>query len=564
MKITEVSVKNFGSFREYCFKPRQGGTLVSGPTGSGKSTIFDMIPWVLFGETAKNGAVDEVRMWGTKETFVTINFTVRGEEYTVVRTRCPNDLYIIRDGVTIRGSTLVDTQKKINEIIGLSADTFLAGCYLHEFSKTSNFFYANAKDRRKLMEDLADLSFPTKLAASLATYKKSITESHKQLDASILVCNSELNSLTRFLVQAKNDKMEWDNRQKDLKAHYREQNDQFLSTKALKVVEIEKRFSRWASEKEAKIHNKILLRTAFIKGMTDTDYDSELSKIDIEIRKESQHKCPTCGGPFHSSRMSDLAQKRETLLSASHKEKTCRLQIGTIDRQIEELELSSNPYAQELASAKESQNPYAERLAEDDVNPHVKSSTELSEKVKASELELARLEKDLAANIEAQSNIRTLVDVLADLRASLIETTVRQLETLTNEVMSEYFDGELRVSFQVEDADKVSVSLYKDGNTCSFTQLSRGQRQILKLSFGIAIMKVIHDHHAINKQYLFFDECLTGMDEVFKSKAVRLFESLATEYPGIYVVEHSTEFKEHFPSRIEVTNFDGESRACQL
>jgi len=59
VKILSCVLENFASYErlEFDFSP-QGLTLIEGPTGSGKSTLCDAIPWILFGRTAKDGALD--------------------------------------------------------------------------------------------------------------------------------------------------------------------------------------------------------------------------------------------------------------------------------------------------------------------------------------------------------------------------------------------------------------------------------------------------------------------------------------------------------------------------
>jgi ABC-type lipoprotein export system ATPase subunit len=97
-------VTNFGSYKHLEFDFNSNGlTLISGPTGSGKSTLCDIVPWILFGRTSKGGAVDEVRSWDAEEA-TTGTLMLHG--ISITRSRKPNDLTI--DGR--RGKDLNDTQ----------------------------------------------------------------------------------------------------------------------------------------------------------------------------------------------------------------------------------------------------------------------------------------------------------------------------------------------------------------------------------------------------------------------------------------------------------------------
>jgi DNA repair exonuclease SbcCD ATPase subunit len=64
MRILSCQAQNFGSYKELNLDLADIGlSLVYGRTGSGKSTLPDVVAWTLFGTTAKDGAADDVRSW---------------------------------------------------------------------------------------------------------------------------------------------------------------------------------------------------------------------------------------------------------------------------------------------------------------------------------------------------------------------------------------------------------------------------------------------------------------------------------------------------------------------
>jgi len=111
----------------------------------------------------------------------------------------------------------------------------------------------------------------------------------------------------------------------------------------------------------------------------------------------------------------------------------------------------------------------------------------------------------------------------------------------------------------VQEADKLDVAVWKNGNECAYSQLSKGQRQLLKLSFGVAIMQSVSQRHGLHFNALFFDEALDGISDNFKAKTYRLFEQLATKYDSVFVVDHSDSLKSMFDNKIEVTLVNGHS-----
>ena len=467
MRLKSVIVENFGSYE--CVElpvDNEGLCLIQGPTGSGKSTLCDIIPWILFGRTAKGGAVDEVLSWPGKK--ITKGIAIYDDGTNIVRTRGPkakdNDLYhYIFDeenaiaGDLTRGKDLNDTQKIVNSLIGMDYDLYMAGSYYHEFSQTAQFFTTSAKNRRVLCEQLTDLSLATKLQPKLIEKYKFYNSERQQLESSKRSAESKVEVLQKM--------------------------QQLEHTKA----------DSWEKTKVARL--EMLL-------MKSQEFDKSLAR---------SGKCQSCG----------------QVLPHQHKQ--------------------SNPYTDQLESVAAETNPHTGGVKDytDEIRNWKTELLSISEQLKSCELEAG--------------NIETLQDCLAAYRAKAIEDSICILQSSTNNVLTEFFDAEIKVVFSVEDADKLDVTIHKDTNVCSFTQLSKGQRCLLKLSFGIAVMKSIKNYHNLDLNCAFFDEALEGLSEELKVKSYRLFETLIQDYGSVFVVEHSSELKAMFPNSYKVELINGES-----
>lgn len=120
---------------------RGGLYLISGPTGAGKTTIFDAIAFALYGNVSgsireKDSLRSDFALTDTK-TFVELTFSHRAKVYRVYRTpryerpkkrgdgfiREPETaMLILEDGRALEGSTEVG--QKLNELLGLSYQQF--------------------------------------------------------------------------------------------------------------------------------------------------------------------------------------------------------------------------------------------------------------------------------------------------------------------------------------------------------------------------------------------------------------------------------------------------------
>ena len=478
MRVISCELRNFASYAQLDFDFRnQGLTLVSGPTGSGKSTLMDAVPWILFGHTSKGGKIDEILSWGAKGP--TIGTIRLDSGIVILRSRSPNDLYYYRtssdcvdsssidSSAFIRGRDLADTQRQINSLLGFDCEQYLSGAYFHEFSQPAQFFTTTAKNRRQICEQLVDLSMAKKLQINASDKRKLLDKARAERQSDIRVLEASLASLRRV--------------------------QELESTKS----------QRWIAE-----HDKTI---AYVTSTYD--------KFENSRKRTISNVCRECG----------------TVLAHPH---------DVIDESI-------NPHLGRLEALLKEENPHSSAVRD-----------------YSGEIDLG------AKNIEANKALRDkysqeiadleiLLSAVETFRSALIDNTVCFIECEANRLLTNYFDAEIRISLEPEAADRLNVVITKDGNAASFTQLSKGQRQLLKLCFGVAVMSSVENHLGVHFDQIFFDEALDGFDEVFKTKAYRLLESLAVVHESVFVVEHSEGLKSMFPNAWSVSLVNGHSEICQ-
>lgn len=489
MRVISCSVRYFTSYKTLDFDfTSKGLILLHGATGAGKSTLCDVIPWVLFGTTAKGGTVNEVLSWpGDEVTYgrLVVTSGVSQDVYEIVRIRGSkakdNDLYfnIMSESVEQdkhRGKDLQDTQRLINNLLGMNADLYLSGAYFHEFSQTAQFFTTTAKNRRLICEQLVDLTLAKTLQTRLSDNKKATSKALEESNRQSETLDVEIRMLTRMEIAEKH------------------------------------RSEIWVKDKQARMDNYITLHDSW-----EINHAKKVAAAQ-SIQNTLGKQCPTCGTPIKNDAVSRPAVLTEV-------------------------------------------NPYLSRISdlEQEVNPYTKAFKDYSKEI--SDAKVARTNHDVEHNniaIQFQ-DIELLQEVVDAYRSSSIVNAIQDIEDQTNALLTRYFDGEIRVDFSVEDADKLEVNITKDGNQASFTQLSKGQRCLLKLCFGASVMKAVQNHHGIKLEQVFFDEALSGLDETLKIKAFSMLEAISVDYESVFVVEHSAQMKECFLNKIEVELINGES-----
>lgn len=171
-----MKVKNFGAFRhEDLDLSGVHMAVVSGPNGAGKSTLFtDSLLYALYG-ASRTGNVDDLVRAGEQDMSVDILFLLNGHEYRVVRSRSSKgrgksvlELYRRNDGddwQPLSGGSLRETEQRIQELLGVTMDTFTSSCFILQ-GRLDQFTIKTPAERKKVLADALGLEVYQQLHAA--------------------------------------------------------------------------------------------------------------------------------------------------------------------------------------------------------------------------------------------------------------------------------------------------------------------------------------------------------------------------------------------------------------
>lgn len=194
MKPIRLTMQAFGSYGEKTeIDFQKGGDffLISGDTGSGKSTIFDAMMFALYGEVSTNGSGKENELLSqfvdvrNDKPLVSLVFTAHqhGQEETYKITRTPRHIrpakrtgakqqeegetaeLLMPDGSQYPGK-LSDTNRKIEELVGLTADQFRKVVMIAQ-GEFMDFLRAGSKEKTALLRDLLKTRYYDDLTGKL-------------------------------------------------------------------------------------------------------------------------------------------------------------------------------------------------------------------------------------------------------------------------------------------------------------------------------------------------------------------------------------------------------------
>lgn len=562
MLVKLGSAKNFSSYDSLEFHFSTPGLhLISGATGAGKSTVCDLIPWVLFGRTAKNGAVNDVIAWGAEEDTVgRATVFIKDREVEVVRRKGKNnDLYFtVASEVGIRrGKDIPDTQRLINQALGITADQYLVSAYYHEMSDASQFFQTTAKNRRQITEQLVDLTQVIKATEGLTATRKELREETAIKQSTCVMVSTRISMLTNNAERDMSRQRAWGRDQAEKLVELETKSDNFEENKHKIRLDLEEKADRFEIDREDRASE---IKSSLIDENEQYETNQKALEKAIAGMQDMEHSepCTECGNRKNS----------DSLYSQSQLVRDLQAKINHIKGNIEDLERllvknaeKTNPFHVQICQNELSTNIYAGQLEEARTanNPYTTQHVENQKDLLKTQGELTRLQAALFGLEADLSNIDTAIATTSVVRQALIETIMREVEQETNRLFEAHYDSIMRIEFIAEEFDKLDVSITKDGNLCSYTQLSKGQKQMLKLCFAVACIKTASNHSNVKFEQLFFDEALDGMSDEIKIASFSLLESLQSDYNSIYVVDHSSDFKNMFTSRFEVSFSNGKS-----
>lgn len=532
MRLLHCAVENFGSYKHLELDLSNIGLgLIYGRTGSGKSTIPDMACWVLYGQTAKDGAVDEVRSWQSpgEPTSGILTIELPDGKITITRVRGKqpqNDLYWTEESspdTLQRGKDINDTQRKLNKRLGVDADLYISGSYFHEFSPSGSFFTAKAKERRELFEGIADLSLSARLSESVASNRKSVKSELSELLRTFDQASGRLEALKLELNRSVSSESAWAKKQVSYVQHLKVKAETFEQDKASRIERLS------AELKE-------------LRGSTPSStkpFQDKITALKVELKHHSSQKCGECGGPKAGEACEEIRQNISDLERVLYKTKSSLDKIAVLEDKIKDEESSDNLLGQQLDSELSKVNPFTSQIEK------------VEKEIVSTKDQLKETESQLKDYEHLVTSLDQLQDLAVQLRGELLRKAVKDIQDSTNDILERHFDAELRVNFEM-DGDNLNVGIRKSGYDCVYRQLSKGQRQLLKLSFTVSVMRASANRAGIHFQNLWFDEALDGLDADLKVKAFGLFSELETQHESIIVIEHLPDFQNLFTKRFHV------------
>lgn len=525
MIIKNIKITNFRSLygeHYFSFDDLKGLVKLSGPIGSGKTSLGEAIIYGLYGsvKTHKNPSLIS---WNTNSCCVEINLISKNKEINIVRD-IKKPLEVKIDGKILSASSKRDTQQILEEEIYDVPKLAIERMCIISFNQFNSLASMNPGQTKEFLDNIFGFKTFTEYNNIIVDEKKYQVNEYDRLNTIL----SETRSQIEYL----------NNKKEDQKSKLEESIDiDKCNEDRNALIEEGKKIKQERVSKDNEYHTK------------DKEYFAKMSEVMTLGRQEkewytkfSSGKCPTCGNDIDKNKIAESKQRMQDYAK----------QYKELEQKRKDLEEEYTPIIKECDNKI---NDIKEKISKIDheikiYNSNLKLVSENYDNlIKDNEEKIKDIEKQISTvDIEIgewnEMNELFSKTLRYKLLNSLIPQINQSIQYYINKLELDYtisFDQEFKSHINIEGNDK----------SISYSDLSTGQKKSIDVAiiFGI-IQNIIAN---VNFNIFFLDELFSNMDtEARNNMLVLLKESVLSEDRTVFVINHSEMADDYFNHKIRV------------
>lgn len=589
-----IEAKNLFSWENLKYEIPSGVSQIVGfnhddqtPEGSGKSSVPNILAWTLYGKIPKEAKVDEVIREGEKSGLGKV-WLIDG--HIIHRRRKPNQLWIETPaGEKIKGKDAKETQKLINELVGMDFETFCQVIYFAQ-NYPKKFIDSNESDKAKIISDIEDLTIYDRAAISAKTHMAQLGVSLQLKEREVMSKQSQINVLqgkaetlakviTTFQAE-KEGKLELLHKKVDeLGAAYVEleehvpdlqaleegyiQNENMVATIVRQLDATKKQINE---VKNSEVQRKGLEKQFVLVAESITVLEKQLKKYEGEIA------CPTCSHPLSEEKKAEVCkewkaleaqldkklQERDFIVSdlgplaqlpdVTHLEKAKE----ELEKEYQELEnrgvaLNKEIHAGEklqweLTSLKKDGTRIAleiKALEAETKAEEVKQVEQWYHELQAANAEL----KTLTAELNDIKQLNEKYDILRlgfkKVKAYVFRELLAELSSKASILLGEFFEVPVKIEFtnnKEGELSKIQTIVTINGQPRSLGLYSGGQYRRIALAVDLALAQIVANRAQKPINFRILDEPFKDLSETSMEKVVSVLERLGG---STIIIEHN-------------------------
>ena len=601
MKINfhKIHIHHFMSFDDATITLEDKGfCLISGvnenpkdaakSNGSGKSTIFNAISYVLTGETLQGLKSNLSNIYFDDGCYVELEFSVNGDEHKLIRskddTTLGTNLKYYLNGEDKSGKGIRESQEIVDTYLPDLTSELIGSVILLGQGLPQKFTSNSPSGRKEVLEHLSKSDFMIQdLKERIEKRQTELGNKHTENNNDIISIDSKLSV---YANQKQLKETEYQNYQKEV--NYDEEISKLQYEYDGRVKEIDRakeHFNEWdkAYKEKSEEVNRLYAGMAEQKTAMERQHSAtqlELNKkiseqknlvrnLESEINKLKSITdiCPTCGQkipnvikPDTSKQEADLIKLREDLNNLVKEEeqddnnydnalKQCEDSWKESLRKVEgeksdlylktqmaeetkrDLESKNNSLFASIVNLTNLKNTFEtnKKRVEDELKTINNTIDTLIKDRKAKE----DIEKNLSAHIDAINKMNTLIK--RDFRGILLQDIIAYIDAKMKEYASKIFNTN-------------EISLALDGNNIDITfcgkdfeNLSGGEMQRVDVIVQFAIRDLLCKYLNFSSNILVLDEITDALDSVSCDRVLNFITTELTGIESVFIISHHSD-----------------------
>lgn len=516
-------------------------TLILGENGAGKSTLLDALCYALYGRGFRNLKRDLlINSINTKELVVELDFSIGNKDYKLIRGAKPNKFEIWCNDILLNQDANVrDYQEHLeSNILKMSYRSFTQVAILGSANFTP-FMQLRAKDRRKLVEDLLDITIFTTMMQLLRKRKSNHALDVKENQHEIAILEERISGL---------------NSQIDA---LRENRDEKIMKFETTINQTQTNIDKLLGEVDEKTKN-VVEKTRLItdKNTTEdrlkqtTDLETQLERArkkaiaDIKFYEDNDN-CPTCKQGL------DHEHKEKCIQEKNQKVAEIKEAVSTLDKQIQELHDRIETINTVQSEIEEIQREIG--LSQTEIVSNQKYISKLQKEIEALEEEQEGNSDAHEQVVKAEDDLHTLTKKKQHLSdtghyleiATLLlrdqgvkEKIIKQYVPIMNKLINKFLAQlEFYVGFELDEAFEETIkSRFRD--VFKYENFSQGEKMRIDLALLFTWRAVARMKNSVNTNLLILDEVFdSSLDASGTDEFMKMLNTL-TEKTNAFIISH--------------------------
>lgn len=539
MYIKDISIENFKSiYGKFTidFTKMNGLVKLSGPIGSGKTTIAEAILYGLFGNV-KGQNNGYLIAWNMKDCCVEMHLTSKEREIYIKRS-VYEPLIVEVNGKPLAASNKKNTQLILEEDLYDIPKLAIVKMCVISFNAFNSLASMNTAETKQFSDEIFGFKLFTDYNEEIKVEKTNQTNESTKLNAIYNDTKAQIDKLKEKKAQQEQEvKMSLDLEERN--------------TRRAELIESGKNMSLEISRLQAECKTKV--------NEVNKEIDEIKAKMTEAATLGKQEKnwyntfksgiCPTCGQPIDESH-------------------------------IEKHRLEMLRYAEEYKNYEAEKNTLANKTAEIQ-NSYVAPINELNIQIQEIKKEIGKIDSDIKVY---ENNMKVISsnydDLIADYEIKL-STTKAKLDTIDNEICEwnemgelftktlryglldtliphinksiQYFIDKLDQSYKVEYDQEFKAHIYVDSfeKEISYNNLSTGQKKTLDLAIIFGILQNIIA--SVDFNVFVLDELFSNMDADTRNTMLSLLKETMAGDKCIFVINHAEMSDDYFAHKVRVS-----------